>query len=408
MEIPKRISDFEDKAFGMFVHWGAYSVLGRGEWAKNICNIGDEEYDELARGFEGRAFDAEKLVMLAKNAGMKYITFTARHHDGFSLYDTKGLSDYDSMHSRAKRDFVREFVDACNKHDIMPILYHTTLDWHNKDFEKDFDSYLEYLRRSVELLCTNYGKIGGLWFDGNWSKPDADWKLDELYGTIRKYQKDALIINNTGLNARGDVVHPEIDSVTFEQGLPRPMDREGKTKYITGEMCYTINNHWGYGAGDINYKSPAHLIETLCNCRKAGANFLLNIGPDGDGNIPPMMSAILLTIGEWMKINHFPVYHARPCEVLGDDRDFALKAPDGKMYLFVFSLPVTGDGNVTLTDGSLETRHFKGLNKKIKSIKWLDDNREINFEQSGDEVSLFPTGFPYGTQLVVRVAEVQF
>ncbi len=122
------------------------------------------------------------------------------------------------MHTPCKRDLVREYVNACRKHDIVPFFYHTTLDWYQKSFENDFDAYLEYLNRSVEILCKNYGRIGGFWFDGNWSKPDADWKEDRLYGIIRRYQPEAMIINNTGLDARERVGHPEIDSVTFEQG----------------------------------------------------------------------------------------------------------------------------------------------------------------------------------------------
>ena len=214
MSIPKpekRIAEFEKMAYGMFIHWGVYSQLGQGEWIKNMKGIPDEEYDKLLETFTAKDFDADKIACLAKEAGMKYITLTTRHHDGFSLYDTKELGDYNSLHTPAGRDLVREFTDACRRHGIVPFFYHTTLDWHNPDFNGNFDAYLEYLRRSVEILCTNYGKIGGFWFDGNWSRPDADWKLDELYGTIRRYQPDAMIINNTGLSARGATGHPEIE-----------------------------------------------------------------------------------------------------------------------------------------------------------------------------------------------------
>lgn len=154
------------------------------------------------------------------------------------------------------RDLIREFVDACNKYDLKPFFYHTTLDWYNPDFKDNFEAYLEYLRKSVEILCKNYGKIGGLWFDGNWSKSDADWREDELYSTIRRYQPEAMIINNTGLSERGATGHPEIDSVTFERGTPTPMNREGMDKYLTAEMCQTLNSHWGIGFEDLNYKSP--------------------------------------------------------------------------------------------------------------------------------------------------------
>ena len=188
MAIPKplkRIEDFEKLGFGMFVHWGLYSQLGMGEWTYHSHKRNMEEYKLLKNSFTAENFDAEALVLTAKAAGCRYITLTTRHHEGFSLYDTCGLCDFDAPHSAAGRDLVREFVDACNKHGILPFFYHTTLDWYQKDFQENFDRYLEYLRQSVALLCQNYGKIGGLWFDGNWSKKDADWKEDALYATIR-------------------------------------------------------------------------------------------------------------------------------------------------------------------------------------------------------------------------------
>lgn len=165
---PKQyISDFEQLGFGMFVHWGLYSQLGKGEWIWNIGKMDGEEYCKLKDSFTAEDFDADELVLTAKKAGCKYITLTTRHHEGFSLYDTCGLNEFDAPHSPAGRDLIREFVDACNRHDIVPFFYHTTLDWHHPDFKGDFDRYLEYLRQSVEILCKNYGKIGGLWFDGN-------------------------------------------------------------------------------------------------------------------------------------------------------------------------------------------------------------------------------------------------
>lgn len=156
---PKQyISDFEQLGFGMFVHWGLYSQLGKGEWIWNIGKMDGEEYCKLKDSFTAEDFDADELVLTAKKAGCKYITLTTRHHEGFSLYDTCGLNDFDAPHSPAGRDLIREFVDACNRHDIVPFFYHTTLDWHHPDFEGNFDRYLEYLRQSVEILCKNYGK----------------------------------------------------------------------------------------------------------------------------------------------------------------------------------------------------------------------------------------------------------
>lgn len=404
----KRIAEFENLAFGMFVHWGLYSQIGKGEWYYHHSDISMEEYKKLQNTFTAEDFDAEKMVLLAKEAGCKYITLTTRHHEGFSLFDTFGLNEYDSLHSPAKRDLVREFVDACNKYDIIPFFYHTTLDWAREDFESDFESYLEYLRKSVEILCKNYGKIGGLWFDGNWSKPEGtDWKLDELYGTIRKYQPDAMIINNTGLNAKGEIGHPEIDSVTFEQGRPAPLDRSNMTKYISSEMCYTLNDHWGIGYNDFNYKSTKEFIECLCDCRKVGSNFLLNIGLSAQGGIVPIQEEYLKIIGRWMNIFGEAIYKGRPYIYEQADKHFILKAEDKSLYIFVYNLGQRGSEHV-VTNGSGVINHtFSGIKEKIKEIRWMDEpDYRLEFKQEGDTLSVVFPGAPYGCSYCVRVAKV--
>ncbi len=403
----KRIKEFEELGMGMFVHWGLYSQMGIGEWAMKLRNIPKEEYVKLFDTFTASDFNAEELVLTAKAAGAKYIVLTTRHHEGFSLYDTCGLNEYDAPHSPAGRDLVREYVDACNKHGIIPFFYHTTLDWWNDLYNTDFDAYLEYLNDSVEILCKNYGKIGGLWFDGNWDKKDADWKEDALYAVIRKHQPDAIIVNNTGLHARGAAGNCEIDSVTFEQGRPTPMDREGMTKYLAAEMCETINDHWGYGSCDFNSKSSARLIETFCACRKVGANYLLNIGPTEQGGIEPLQKYTMKALGDWIKIHEAPARYAKPCGVVGNGDDFALKL-DNKLYFFVHGLKIGGDENVTVTCGGDNDRAFSGVNQKIKSIKWMDNGEQLNFVQNGDgDFTFAATKFPYGVNLVVRVAEAE-
>lgn len=413
MAIPvpaKYIADFENLGFGMFVHWGLYSQMGQGEWifthARQYYGTTWEDYKKLKDTFTAEDFNAEELVLMAKSAGCKYITLTTRHHEGFSLYDTCGLNDFDAPHSPAKRDLIREFVDACNKHDIKPFFYHTTLDWSQKSFEEDFDSYLEYLRKSVEILCKNYGKIGGLWFDGNWSKRGADWKEDELYATIRKYQPEAMIINNTGLIARGAVGHPELDSVTYEQGRPNPMNREGMPKYLAAEMCYTINDHWGIGTNDFNYKSPKELIEALCNCRKVGANLLLNIGPTAQGGIDPFQRELFRIVGKWVEIYGEAIYTTKPYPAYAEHGNFVLKGDDA-LYLFYFDLGRRGSANVVA--GGSNTYHgatcFGNIKEKITSVQWLDDGEELEFCQQGDDLLVHTTGYHYGHSTCVRVAK---
>ena len=403
----KRIVDFENMGFGMFVHWGLYSQLGMGEWTFNIHNRNMEDYKKLSDTFTAEDFDAEELVLTAKRAGCKYITLTTRHHEGFSLYDTKGLCDFDAPHSAAKRDLIREFVDACNKHGIVPFFYHTTLDWYNPDFNNDFDSYLEYLRQSVEVLCKNYGKIGGLWFDGNWSKKDSDWKEDELYATIRKYQPDAIIVNNTGLEARGETGNPEIDSVTFEQGRPTPMDREGMSKYLASEMCYTLNDHWGIGNNDFNYKSPAQLIEALCSCRRVGANLLLNIGPTAQGGIDPFQRELMNIMGKWMDIYGEAIYNGKPHPATcGNNKNFVLKS-DEYLYFFIHDPGIGGNENVTVNGECNNNFVFSDITEKIENIQWMDNGEGLEFNHNNDVFSLSATGYPYGTSTCVRVAKAK-
>lgn len=402
----KRIKEFEEMGFGMFIHWGLYSQLGKGEWIREFENTPMDEYAKLKDTFTAEDFDAERVVLAAKNAGCKYITLTTRHHEGFSLYDTKGLNDFDAPHSPAGRDLVKEFVDACNKHGIVPFFYHTTLDWYNTDFDNDFDSYLEYLRKSVEVLCTNYGKIGGLWFDGNWSKPEGtDWKLDDLYGTIRKHQPEAMIINNTGLGARGKLGHPEIDSVTFEQGRPTPMDRSGMEKYVSAEMCYTMNDHWGIGADDLNYKSTGELIRALCDCRKVGANYLLNIGPTAQGGIQTIQEEYLKILGRWMEKFGKAIYEGKPYFISEKNDDFALKAEDGTIYLFVYNLKNIGNENVVVNMENGLDREFILKDAKISEIEWMDNGEKLEFKREGDTFSVACSGYRYGTNYCVRVAK---
>lgn len=408
MALPKpepRVARFERMGYGMFMHWGLYSQLGRGEWVMHNEKIPVAEYSKLRDTFTAKDFDGRAIAQVAKNAGMKYVTLTTRHHEGFSLYDTRGLSDYDAMHSPAGRDLVADFVAGCRAEGIAPFFYHTTLDWYQESFEKDFDAYLDYLHASVELLCTNYGEIGGLWFDGNWSKANADWKEDRLYGIIRKHQPEAIILNNTGLHQRGKIGNPEIDSVTFEQGRPTPMEREGMPKYVAAEMCQTMNKHWGIGVNDFHYLSPPEIIENLCACRKVGANYLLNVGPTAEGRIPDYERAAFERMGDWVRMHGEVVYDGTPCGVDGQGKDFGLEA-NGAVYLFIHDLSIEGHADVTVEIGGAGPREFTGIGRAVAKAQWLDNGESLKFSQDSGALTLEATGFPYGTDTVVRVAKL--
>ena len=406
MIIKQYVKDFEKLGFGMFVHFGLYSVLGTGEWSKTNGNISDEEYQALVNKFDPKADWAIELVKTAKNAGCKYITLTTRHHDGFSLFDTCGLNTYDAVHAKCGRDLVREFVDACNAEGIIPFFYHTLLDWHEESYRTDFPKYLEYLRKSVEIICKNYGKIGGLWFDGMWDRANDDWEEDALYGTIRKYQPEAMIINNTGLHALGELGHIELDSVTFERGKPEPLNMEGAPKYVASEMCEVFCDHWGYAREDLNYKSPAQMIRELADCRRYRSNMLMNVGPMEDGSVREIDRATLNLMGRWVEYFGEAIYNPEPTniEIEGKPDDFILKY-ENCYYLFCYNLPMSADPNVALVKDSNYASRFQ-LEDEIEKVVWLDNGAEVIFEQENRDVTVMTVPYTYGRSLVVRVAKI--
>lgn len=407
MIVKPYIKDFEKMGLGMFVHFGIYSEFGKGEWALSVPDCDMEEYYSCREKFCPNPDWAVKLVKIAKAAGCKYITLTTRHHDGFSLYDTKGLNEFDTVHT-CGRDLTAEFVDACRLEGLKPFFYHTLLDWHEKNYKENFKAYLKYLRASVEILCTNYGEIGGLWFDGMWDKKDEDWEEDALYGMIRKYQPNAMIINNTGMQELGKLGHIELDSVTFERGKPKPINLEASPKYVASEMCEITGSHWGYAREDLKFKGTDKLIEETAECRRYGANMLLNVGPKGDGSLRLIDQAILEILGEWMSYNGEAMRAPRPTNICVEDKpkDFVLK--DGKnYYLFCYDIPMAADINVELKEeGKLYMDCF-AFKDKVKKVTWLDDGMKLKFEQTEDVLTVHTVPFVYGRQLVVRVAKIE-
>jgi alpha-L-fucosidase len=184
------------------------------------------------------------------------------------------------------------------------------------------------------------------------------------------------------------------------------MEREGMPKYLAAEMCHTMNEHWGFGNADFCYKSSSELIETLCACRKVGANYLLNIGPEGNGKVLFIQEALLRTIGAWIQKTGESIYCAKPCGVQGTDNNFALGTKE-KLYFFVHNLSINGNDNVTVTGGGAGYKLFSGVKRKIKSVRWVDSGETLSFNQNGENVTINCTGYPYGTNLVVRIAEAE-
>lgn len=390
------IENFKRLGFGMFIHFGLYSVIGRGEWYYMQYVPDKNEYESTINKFKITKNWAKNLVKTAKDAGCKYITLTTRHHDGFSLYDTCGLSEFDAPHSLTGRDLIREFVDECNKEGIIPFFYHTLLDWHNPDYNNDFPKYIDYLDKSIEILCKNYGKIGGFWFDGMWDKPNEDWQEDRIYGTIRKYQPEAMIINNTGLNALGQTGHIEIDSVTFERGKPAFVDTSEKP--IAGEVCDALTDHWGYAKYDICLKSPKELIETLIDCRKYDCNLLLNSGLKGNGEMDEGEKAAFKRIGMWIKENKNFIYKAKSTDLAAENADMMT---DGEYYYAAIK-GVLMSANCNVAKFGESKTVTLNTDKRIVDAEWLDSGKEINLKTDNSFVC---EPFEYGKSLAVRVAK---
>lgn len=391
------IRRFEGLGMGLFVHFGLYSVLGKGEWYLTSNPHADAEaYARLPEKFKVRKGWAQALARVAKRAGAKYITLTTRHHDGFSLYDTCGLNTFDAPHSAAGRDLIAEFVAACREAGLVPFFYHTLLDWHEQSYKTDFKAYIDYLAASLEILCTRYGKIGGFWFDGMWDKPGADWQESRLYALIRKYQPEAMIVNNTGLNALGETGHHEIDSVTFERG--RPAAVRVKDKPIAGEMCQVLNDHWGYAKNDVNYKPVSTFLGDLVDCRRYNCNYLLNTGLRGDGSVNPTDKCLLGEVGKWIRANKNFIYGVRgsdcACEggfVLEDEKAW---------YIVVKDVVMAADPNVQRRLAEQQVRVDARVAGKAY---WLDSGEKAQLQ--GGELAVQP--YDYGTSYAVRVAKVE-
>lgn len=374
--------------------------MGKGEWFYSVMHeegMDSDGYRSLMKSFKISNNWAKRLVKTAKKAGFKYINITVRHHDGFSLYDTCGLSDYDAPHSVCHRDLIKEFVDECNKEGIVPFFYHTLLDWHHPDYQNNFPKYIDYLIKSIEILCKNYGKIGGFWFDGYWDKPNENWQFDRLYSTIRKYQPDAIIINNTGLSALGEVSHYEIDAVTFERGNPfNVSNNDGKDR--TGEVCDSLTDHWGYAKNDICIKSIPYLIDELIDCRKHRVNLLLNVGPLKNGLLRGIEKETLLEFGRWVKANNHLIFDTLTSNLEADN---ALIFEDDKYYYAVIKdVPMSSNENVARKQFRPNvTIH---TNKRIVDATYMDDKKQkVVVDNKTKSFPILP--FRYGTSLHTRV-----
>lgn len=341
---------FQDAKFGLFIHWGVYSVLEDGEWVMNNKKIPVSEYEKLPARFNPTGYNPAEWVALAKAAGMKYITITSKHHDGFAMFNSK-TSDWNIVaRTPYGKDPLKMLADECHKQGIKLFFYYSQLDWHNPDYyprgrtgltagrpeSGEWFRYIDYMDSQLKELLTNYGEIGGIWFDGYWDKPKADWRLLQTYGLIHRLQPMALV----GANHHLAPLEGE-DFQMFEKDLPGSntagFNSESKVGTLPLETCETINNAWGYNAQDKKFKSTKALVHYLVRAAGFNANFLLNIGPRPDGTIQPEFVDRLREVGAWLSRNSESVYGTRGGPI--PPRDWGVTTKKGnRVYLHLLKL----------------------------------------------------------------------
>ncbi|MCC7174601.1 MAG: alpha-L-fucosidase [Bryobacterales bacterium] len=315
---------FQDAKFGLFVHWGVYSVLGNGEWVMENTKIPIVEYEKLPARFNPTAFHAAEWVAMAKNAGMRYITITSKHHDGFAMFATKQNRWNIVDATPWKQDPLKMLADECRRQGLKLFFYYSQLDWHHPDYYPlgrtgktagraaggDFNRYLDFMDAQLTELLTNYGDIGGIWFDGWWDKPDAEWRLERTYSLIHRLQPAAMV----GSNHHRKPFDGE-DFQMFEKDLPGGRTQSYNAEVEIGalplETCETINGAWGYNQNDKRFKSTKDLIHYLVRAAGHNANFLLNVGPMPDGRIQPEFVSRLAEMGRWLQANGESIYGTR-------------------------------------------------------------------------------------------------
>lgn len=386
---------FRHDRFGMFIHWGLYAIPGRGEWVMSEERIPKEEYERFFDEFNPVAYDPVQWARLAKQAGMKYVVLTAKHHDGFCLFDSK-LTDYKSTNTVCKRDLVREFVDAVRAEGLRVGLYYSLIDWHHPDFPKygdlnhpmrgndaykdeviDFDRYLTYMHGQIEELCTQYGKIDLLWFDYSYEDLRGEaWQATKLIEMVRRHQPDVLIDNRleTSGEGFGSIITEQPSAYCGDFASPEQIiPPEGITNVhgtpVPWELCTTMNNNWGYNPTDTVYKPAALLIRKLVECVSKNGNMILNVGPDALGRLPAQSVDTLHALGAWMQKNASSIHG---CGAAGLPKpEWGRYTKRGQtLYAHVLETPI---GPLALTDVPPDS---------IASIRRLADGTQVKRGES--------------------------
>lgn len=395
--------EFSDMKFGIFLHWGIYSMFAQGEWYMHNANIDWREYEKAASAFYPAYFDAEAWVKAIKDSGAKYITFTTRHHDSFSMWDTE-QSDFNIVDATPyKKDVLKMLADECQKQGVTLNLYYSHLDWRREDYPQgrtghgthrdaskaDWPSYYKFMNDQLTELLTNYGKVGAIWFDGFWDHDEDavpfDWQLGPQYELIHRLQPSCLVGNNHHVE-----VHPGEDIQIFERDVPGQNTAGLSGQAISRlplETCQTMNGMWGYKIIDQNYKSTEELIRLLVRTSGKGANLLLNIGPQPNGELPATALDRLKEMGEWLRVNGESIYGTTAGDI--EEQPWGVTTRNGNaLYLHILDL----DSN------TLELP----LSCKVKSATVLNGNA-VKFKKTKTGVTLTFDEKPSGTDYIVKL-----
>ena len=404
-EILKARTEFQDNKFGIYIHWGLYSMLGNGEWVMSNRNINYKEYTHLADGFYPSKFDAEEWVKAFKAAGARYVTFTTRHHDGFSMFKTSA-NNYNIVDGTPfHRDVLKELADACQKYGIKLHLYYSHVDWSRPDYPQgwsgmgigkpkdqyNYDSYLAFMKHQLTELLTNYGPIGAIWFDGYWDQknnPKFDWRLDEQYSLIHRLQPGCLVANN-----HHKVPKPGEDLQTFEQDLPGQNTAGYSKGTVIGQLpletVMTMNKVWGYDITDKKYKSSEYIIQHIIKAAGNNANYVINIGPRPDGKLPVEAVERLKAIGDWMGRYGETIYGTRGGIVR--PHDWGVTTQKGNtLYVHIMNcqdralfLPLT--------------------ERRVASARMYDGHQKVRVSKNAEGVTLELPAVPKGVDTIVEL-----
>lgn len=420
-----RMAWWREATFGMFIHWGVYSAPAGewqdkkdyGEWLLEDAKIPVSRYEEFRTEFNPVKFNAEHWVALAKDAGMKYIVVTCKHHDGFAMFDTK-LTDWGIKSTPYAHDPIRDLAAACQKAGIKFCVYYSVMDWHHPDYaprrawndvakgDPDINRYLQFMKGQLKELLTNYGPVGLLWFDGEWETSWTDAYGKDIYAYVRSLQPNIIVNNRLGKN------RPQLADMGME-GIHRGGEMIGDydtpeqkiladtVPNLDWETAMTMNEHWGYNKNDQNWKSLTTLIRNLIDIASKGGNYLLNVGPTAEGLIPEPSVERLREMGKWMKVNGQAVYGTTSGPFPTAPVWGRVTQKPGKLFLHVFDWPK--DGKLTL----------EGIPGKKATAAYLlaDANRTplalAANEENGDiELSLpAPAPDPIASVIVLNISE---